>query len=202
MSWRTAQLSVGQSGRGQDRALVLAYTDRVVLAVADGAGGSTQGAHAAETIIERVQACCEGGAFVPEEILRDCDQRLAREAASAESTAVLITVDARGIVGASVGDSAAWLVTSIDHVDLTGQQVRKPLIGSGRAVPVSFASGPLDGTLVLGTDGLFKYGPASRIRQIATEIVLEAIPQRLIDSVRLQSGALHDDTTVVICRAR
>jgi serine/threonine protein phosphatase PrpC len=202
MTFRTAQLSVGQSGQGEDRATVLLYADRVVIAVADGAGGSGRGAHAAEAVLKLMIERCDAGAGNLDVVdaLRDCDLVLAREAAGGETTAVAAIIDERGVVGASVGDSAAWIVEPTSHTDLTQHQVRKPLVGSGQAVPVPFGSGPLKGTLLLGTDGLFKYGNAAQVRQIAMAPDIETIPERLIGSVRLRSGALQDDTTVVLCR--
>jgi hypothetical protein len=42
-------------------------------------------------------------------------------------------------VGASVGDSSAWLISPAGEVtDLTAQQRRRPLLGSGEALPVQF----------------------------------------------------------------
>src|SRR5262249_7289847 len=99
--------------------------------------------------------------------------------------------------GASVGDSGAWLIDPF--VDLTSAQKRKPLIGSGRACPVPFAS-PFAGTLLLASDGLFKYAAQSRIRQLAAHPELERIPEMLVDAVRLPSGNLQDDVAVMICR--
>ena len=135
-------------------------------------------------------------------LLRDCDLELLRQGRGGETTAVVAVVDENGINGASVGDSGAWLVESAMHVDLTRQQLRKPLIGSGEAVPVPFGTGPIAGTLLVATDGLLKYGNAARIRQILSTSEFDEGPRLLIDSVRLRSGGLQDDTTVVICRRR
>jgi len=60
----------------------------------------------------------------------------------------VINTKNNSIVGASVGD-------------LTEHQYRKPLLGSGAAIPIN-----LDGTLILGSDGLFKYADFSQISQI------------------------------------
>ncbi|HEX4460525.1 MAG TPA: serine/threonine protein phosphatase [Polyangia bacterium] len=196
--WRTAELSIGQSARNEDRVAVLAAADRVVLVVADGAGGSGRGADAAESIVALVRKRSATGPFDAAALLREADAALAPT--GGESTAVIVTVDDRGISGASVGDSAAWIVDGAGYVDLTERQRRKPLVGSGRAQPSPFHAPPLTGTLLLGTDGLFKYAPPSLIRQIATDFAFATIADRLIASVRLPSGVLHDDTTIAICR--
>ena len=200
MGFRTVQLSVGQSGEGDDRCTVRVFADRVVIAVADGAGGSGRGAEAATAVMSLITERSNGGVLDVVELLRDCDFALAREGRGGETTAVVAVVDEKGVTGASVGDSGAWLVEAETHVDLSRHQVRKPLIGSGEAVPIPFGYGPLAGTLLIATDGLLKYGNAARIRQIVSSSETEAIPERLIASVRLRSGTLQDDTTVAICR--
>jgi hypothetical protein len=47
------------------------------------------------------------------------------------STAVVAEIVDGQVVGASVGDSCAWLVSLGEVSDLTERQVRKPLLGSG-----------------------------------------------------------------------
>lgn len=133
-------------------------------------------------------------------LLHDCDRDLSSRGRGGQSTAVVAIVDAHGIKGASVGDSEAWLVSSATQVALTSRQIRKPLIGSGEATPVSFNSEWHNEVLLLASDGLIKYGSASRIREIINSTEIEEAPLRLIDSVRLRSGALQDDATVVLCR--
>jgi serine/threonine protein phosphatase PrpC len=127
--------------------------------------------------------------------------RLAQSGLGGETTGVVAVIDEDGIIGASVGDSAAWIVDATRHVDLTRRQIRKPLIGSGAALPVPFGHGPLNGTLLVASDGLFKYGNAARIQEIASANEPDAALERLIESVRLRSGQLQDDVAVAICRA-
>lgn len=199
-AWRTSERSVGHSARNEDRVALVVAADRVILVVADGAGGSGRGAAAAEAIVALVRERGAAGSLDAVALLRQADAVLAPS--GGESAAVIVTVDARGIAGASVGDSAAWLVDDAGYVNLTERQLRKPLVGSGRAQPIAFSAPPLAGTLLVGSDGLFKYAPPSLIRRIATDSAFEAIAERLIASVRLPSGALHDDVTVALCRRR
>jgi len=85
-----------------------------------------------------------------------------------ETTGVVVAVSEQGIVGASVGDSAAWLIGKDGFDNLTAAQLHKPLIGSGRAKPVSFERNALgEQVLLLGSDGLVKYAPPERICGIA-----------------------------------
>jgi hypothetical protein len=67
------------------------------------------------------------------------------------------------VLGASVGDSEAWLVGEATIARLTNGQVHKPLLGSGRAIPVGFGPVPLAGRLIVASDGLFKYCTEQRI---------------------------------------
>ncbi|HEV7558771.1 MAG TPA: hypothetical protein VGO00_25040, partial [Kofleriaceae bacterium] len=117
-----------------------------MVALADGAGGTGNGAAAAQAIVDAV----ETGAGDWCALLEDLDGRLD----GAQATAVIVSVRER-ITGVSVGDSGAWLVRDGDIIDLTEHQRRKPLVGGG-CEPVAFEA-PFDGTLVVGSDGLFRY---------------------------------------------
>src|SRR5262249_43904023 len=134
MPFQAAYRSIGQSGEGDDRCLALVYADRVVIAVADGAGGTGRGSEAATFLVHTVNECSCDGMFAAVELLRACDMHLAHSGSGGETTAVVAVVDENGIVGASVGDSGAWIVDATTYVDLTRGQIRKPLIGSGAAV--------------------------------------------------------------------
>jgi serine/threonine protein phosphatase PrpC len=100
-----------------------------------------------------------------------------------------------------VGDSAAWVVGGAGIDDLTLGQ-RKARLGSGRAAPVSFRRDGLDGVLVVGTDGLFKYATPSRIRDAVRDRPPEEAAARLVELVRLPSGAFQDDVAVVVVARR
>jgi len=101
-------------------------------------------------------------------------------------------------MGASVGDSGAWLLTPPDFVDLTEDQNRKPLLGSGLAKPVAFGPYSISGRLLVASDGLFKYVACERIRELATTLPLASTAGALVDAARLPSGALQDDVAVIV----
>jgi PPM family protein phosphatase len=179
---------------GQDRAAVFVRDGGLVIALADGAGGTSNGALAADAVIAAAERCA--GDWV--EALRavDEDPRLG----GGETTAVVLELDGSGIRGASVGDSEAWLVDG-DTVDvLTHGQRRKPLLGGG-AEPVAFDARALGtATLVVGSDGLFRYARRADIARIARERDLVAAVARLVALVRLPTGELQDDVSVVVVR--
>ena len=102
----------------------------------------------------------------------------------------------------SVGDSGAWIIRGAEIDDLTANQQHEPLLGAG-AHPIAFERGPLaGGTLVVASDGLFRYAKPADIARVASGSDVEAVARALIDLVRLPTGALQDDVSVVVVRAR
>ena len=94
------------------------------------------------------------------------------------------------------------MIDGPDITDLTRTQIRKPLLGSQSAKPAPFWHGPLNGVLLVGSDGFFDYAKRDRITRIIGRTDFFAIPRACIDMVRLPSGELWDDTAVVACRVR
>lgn len=128
---------VGARGAGQDRAAVFEKPDALVVVLADGAGGTSRGASAAQAIADAVAAADTDGCDLLG-LLDGDPNRLGQ----GQATAVIISLSASGIAGASVGDSGAWLVAGGNVHELTAGQVRKPLVGDG-CMPVAFSAGPL-----------------------------------------------------------
>jgi PPM family protein phosphatase len=186
-------------GLGQDRAQVFAVDDGIIIALADGAGGTTHGASAAHAIVDAAAAAAtttHDWCSLLSDLDRD-PQRLGR----GQSTAVILSIRAGSISGASVGDSAAWLLHTADVLDLTEHQQRKPLVGGGCTPfpiePVQLGTS----TLLVASDGLLKYAKRSDILRIARDPDLHASARALIDLVRLRDSALQDDVAIVLCRA-
>lgn len=86
-------------GSGQDRARVFERENDCVIALADGAGGTGNGATAAQTIVDAVGAV--GNVVDWSVFLADLDEELLL--AGGQSTAVVLALSDAGIVGASVG---------------------------------------------------------------------------------------------------
>ena len=201
----TAQVTASYRTRTEDRIDVIAHGLGVVLVVADGAGGISGGAKAAEEVTMTVR-----GHVGNMDDIRDAEQwatllrRIDRQISDhgGQAAAVVAAVFEDGVAGAGVGDSAAWLIEDTGHVDLTSGQVRKPLTGSGRARPVGFCRGGFDGTLLLASDGLVKYASPLRIRQVAGQADMNLAVGELVDLARLKSGVLRDDVAVILCRRR
>jgi serine/threonine protein phosphatase PrpC len=182
--------------RGQDRAAVFERDGGIVIALADGAGGTGGGELAAEAVIAAVRdARGRGGgwgALISE--LDEDPQRLG----GGETTAVIASVG-ESIAGASVGDSGAWLIRGADVDDLTAAQERKPLLGAG-CLPIAFHRDVFAGTLLVASDGLLKYATRADIARVTNGDDLAAVARDLVELVRLRAGGLQDDVSLVVCR--
>lgn len=184
----------------QDRLEVVRFENRVVLVVADGSGGRSGAAQAAEFTVRsaRETAVNLNG---PEDCLRflyELDQQIAQAADCGESTGVIVVLTSGELFGANVGDSAAWLFTAHDKEELT--RVRKPYLGAGVAVPHQFTRKVNGGTLVVASDGLWKYTSLDSIAQSVRAGKPERLATEMADLTRLRSGAIQDDIAIVTCR--
>jgi serine/threonine protein phosphatase PrpC len=162
-------------GAGEDRLAVVRMPDRTVFVVADGAGGSVAGAAAAEAVCDAAVAECSRG--VPPswvDWLAELDRRM-HHAGRAAAVVAEVRDDGR-VVGASVGDCEAWLFTEGLVTDLTGEQIRKPLLGEGKALPVGFVANAGGCVLVVATDGLWKYAGRLHVAHAISVRPLEARP--------------------------
>ena len=130
--------------------------------------------------------------------LLEIDGALASGGAGGQCAAVVVEISDNRIVGASAGDSGAWLLTGRGILDLTSGQHRKPLLGSGEALPVGFGPIELSGRLLIASDGLFKYATRQDIVQRAIGVSLNDAVERLIGGLRLRSGALQDDVAIIL----
>ncbi len=193
-------IAVAPGSAAQDRAAVFRMRGRCILVVADdtstaGAGG-LGGAEAAEVVIVVVgRAATESRLGMWPAVLSELDRAFADRG---HTTAVVAEVCGETLVGAAVGDSAAWLIADSSIEALTASVPRKPLIGSGRATPRWFRARLTRGTtLLLATDGLHKYASRSSILNCVNR---SASAASLIDTARLPSRGLKDDVAIILAR--
>ena len=116
-------------------------------------------------------------------------------------SAVVVFSSGGHLVGASVGDSGAWLIRIGGILDLTERQRRKPLLGSGFAIPVPFGPARFHGRLLLASDGLLKFASAERITEIALAGPVDAAAAALVEAVKMPGGGIQDDVAVLLCQA-
>ncbi len=183
-------------GAGEDRVAVMTNDAGAVIALADGAGGTGGGARAAEAIVAALTTAPAPTSW--RDALGALDAALPRLGPGL-ATAVVVELRAAGLRGASVGDSGAWLVGD-GIVDLTAGQRLKPLLGAG-ATPIAFTAPPLaDRTLLVASDGLWKYARPVDIAAAARLLDLADAAAALLALVRLPSGGLPDDVAIVLVR--
>lgn len=185
---------------GQDRAIAIPTAGGYLVALADGAGGTGGGAVAAERLIAFISRLTEKAVSTDWfDALCAFDDELSAHSLSGQTTGIVAFVGSERVIGASVGDSSAWLISlSGETTDLTARQRRKPLLGSGEALPVQFEAERLGNRVLLGSDGLFKYAPVERICSLATRGTVAEAANALANCVQLPSGAFHDDVAVVV----
>jgi serine/threonine protein phosphatase PrpC len=195
--------AIESAGRGEDTFAVRDVGGRMLIVVADGAGGTGSGAIAAQMACDAAVVTfegAEGGDLDWARRVREIDEGLVSAGHGGQSTLVVVQIDGDRITGASVGDSGAWLVRERDIEDLTVGQAIKPLLGSGDARPMSIASTRMDGRLVVASDGLFKYAPRAEIANAAlTNYTPQDAATELVGRARMKNGGLQDDVAVVVC---
>jgi PPM family protein phosphatase len=186
-------------GEGHDRAAVFGREDGgIVIALADGAGGTSHGDIAAQALIDTVQILAGSDADWSV-ILQTLDRDSAR-LQGGQTTAIVIVLG-EAIRGASVGDSEAWLVYADQRIEaLTANQTRKPLLGSGAQLTATVDAQLGDATLVVASDGLFRTAKPMDIARIAAGPDLTAAAEQLVDLVRTEVGNVLDDVSIVLAR--
>jgi len=200
----SAMLVVPARGRGDDRALLRRIGDAVLFAVADGAGGTSNGSAAADALVALVGARSADLVAGDEErfvlLLEEADATCVA-ASGGETTGVVGVARAGAVVGASVGDSGAVLFRP-SPFELTAGQSRKPLLGSGKAHPRGFDAAWSGEPLIAATDGLLRFAATGALAAgLATIGDPDSTARRLVDLARLRSGALSDDVALVLVRS-
>jgi len=184
----------------EDRVVVVPLAHRVVIAVADGAGGTGSGGPAAQAVCDAVRqtaAALTDEAVDWVSLLRRIDAELAQNLGG-QTTAVVLDIQGRTVTGASVGDSEALCASEAEVVDLTRHQHRKPLLGSGEAIVTPIGPVWYSGRIVVVTDGITKYVPYQKMIEIVRTAPLEEAIPSLVEAARLPNGELQDDVAAVL----
>ena len=166
----------------------------------------TEDGEAAQLAIETVEM--EGAGLVRRDsrvwrgLLKALDDALAAHPEAGQTTLVALCFTSQKIIGASVGSSEAWWITADGHFDLTEAQKRKPTLGSGSAEPVPFElklSGP--GTLLLASDGLFKYAdPIAITEAVRSAVSADVAADVLLALASAPAGRFYDDVALIVVR--
>jgi serine/threonine protein phosphatase PrpC len=173
----------------------------VAFAVADGAGGLGGGGQAAELVVRSFALAVSTDPLLVDPgwwtaLLRAIE--LARDRDAGESTAVVGVLDRDALVGASVGDSDAWLIGTNDVNVVTGMQHRRPRLGTGAANPVAFTAAAASHVLLVGSDGLFGSVRPAAICDAVRRLPAPDRGRALVELARGKSGRLYDDLGIVL----
>jgi serine/threonine protein phosphatase PrpC len=185
----------------EDRGDIIYLPDGFCIAIADGAGGISGGAEAADLVLQTVSSVIKS---VSSDLgcastLTSLDGIIYDDPRAGETTGIIVVVKPDRLFGASVGDSAAWLFNGDSQQELTRGQKRKPFLGGGGVLPFTFSVEAPQGTLVVATDGLWKYTSIEAIQATVNENSPDGLAHKLVDLVRLKSGDLPDDICVITC---
>jgi len=173
-----------------------------IVCIADGTGGISGGAAAAELFITGVRRAALQSRFDLADpatwatLVEALDDEIAAEPHAGETTGIALAITSGLVVGASCGDSRAWLSTRTGWQDLTSRQSRRPRLGTGRASAQSF-SAVACGTLVVGTDGLFDHVNAEHMTRAVvggSDTAADALVRLVLDRHR----SPPDDIAVVV----
>lgn len=194
-----------RGAKSRDAAAVWERGDSLVVLVADGGGGLRDGTAASASLMAIVRTAVDDPAFVVGKVqswldlFHAADTGLASNVAG-ETTAVLIVLGPDGLLGISIGDSEAWVITpgGIDNLTI-GQHTRHRL-GNQQGSLVIFERSALTGVLVLASDGLFKYASMPIIAGLVRDCTVTHAAERLIELVRQRSGKVSEDVAVVCIR--
>ena len=137
-----------------DRLSVLRDAHRTLIALADGADSSQAAQAAAARTVGELGRCFRNGTL-PEDprdwvmMLEAIDLVVLGDRDAGETSALVMLVHEDVVVGASVGDSLAYIVSRGGQAKMiTTRQRRQTRIGTGLADPVGFGPTPLDGRLI------------------------------------------------------
>jgi serine/threonine protein phosphatase PrpC len=193
------------SARSQDATQVFERDDVLVAVLADGGGSLRGGEAASRTLLAIVESAVNDRSFVLHdtrrwvELFHETDRALAAHGPK-QTTGIVVVLGPRGLVGVSTGDSEAWLVTPTSSDNLTVGQQTKQRLGGNQVSAATFERPALTGTLLVASDGLFKYASAGVIANVVRASPIENAAKQLVELVRLRSGKVADDVSVLLVR--
>lgn len=137
-----------------DRLCVLRDAHRTLIALADGVDSREAAQAAAARTVTELARCFRNGAL-PEDprgwvmLLEGIDHAVLGDPDAGETSALVILVQQGVVMGASVGDSLAYVVHAEGEAQALSRGERKePRIGTGLATPLGFGPVQLDGKLI------------------------------------------------------
>ena len=206
-------LTFTEAGSGhvnEDRVQVRLHPDSADFALcslADGQGGRSGGARAAEVAVqESLQAALSfspdalGQAAQWYPIVNAADDAVCEDDAAGFCTLISLSVSDQAVCGASCGDSGALLLNGGREILLTENQRKNPPVGSGAAHPTAFEARLEPGwKLLVVSDGVWNYVGWEQIGAIAAQNegdkLIVALHQAALDA---NAGKLLDDISIAL----
>lgn len=172
----------------------------------DGQGGQFGGAAAAQTAVARCIDLALGYSVKQlldrltwREILGAADEAVSDNAEAGFTTLIGLCVAQGKVCGASCGDSAALLVSDNQHTVLTERQRKNSPVGSGEAFPAAFTADFVDSTLLVMSDGVWRYIGDEAIAQLCTTRQRQELVFSLRQMQMQQNGGkLPDDFSIIV----
>ncbi|MGB5696492.1 MAG: protein phosphatase 2C domain-containing protein [Polyangiales bacterium] len=137
-----------------DRLSVLRDAHRTLIALADGADSGDAAQIAAATVVDELARTFRSGSLPsdPQDwvmVLEAIDHVILADPEAGETSALVMLVQQGVVVGASVGDSLAYITREVGNPKLLTAGGRLgPYIGTGMARPIGFGPAELDGRLI------------------------------------------------------
>ena len=196
------EISEYREGAGRNCQDEFGYWDNdklLFLVFADGAGGLLDGGSASKELVKAIgKSFGTTGIISYKAELKSMDSMIA----VGETTGIVVSLNDKLVNGASVGDSKAMILINDEFIELTANQNRKPLIGSGYSNPVEFSASYNGELIIIGTDGFWNYCKLESILPVIYFTDFAILAKKLSDLCRLNSGKLNDDIAILCIRKR
>ena len=200
----------GDNHINEDAVQVRSYPGRADFALcslADGQGGRSGGARAAQVAVEEslraalsfpADALKQAASWYP--VVSAADDAVSEDDDAGFCTLVSLGVSLQYVCGASCGDSGALLLTGGRETLLTEHQRKNPPVGSGAARPTAFEACLDPGwKLLVVSDGVWNYVGWDQIAAIAAQTqgdqLIAALRRAALDS---NAGKMLDDFSAAL----
>lgn len=168
--------------------------DFTLCSLADGQGGRSGGAGAAQVAVQQslaaalsfpADALTQSAQWHP--IVSATDDAVCEDDDAGFCTLISLGVSAQNVCGASCGDSGALLLSGGREILLTEHQRKNPPVGSGAAYPTAFEARLFPGwKLLVVSDGVWNYVGWEQIAKIAAQnqgnSLIAALHQAALDA--------------------
>lgn len=177
---------------------------RFLCFVADGQGGRADGALAAKIACEAAMKVSRNLPWDEltrqttwDEIFSSADRKV-QASCNGFTTLTGFAIDENMVTGGSVGDSKAYFHDESNvFVELTERQQKNPPIGGHCNSAYVFHLPKFKGTLLVVTDGVWKYAGYDTLRDAASGSIKQVIDSLREATISRQGKSLPDDFTIL-----